>query len=85
MPDKLRDEIAEVLRDIHSRKEYIQTGVDRIDSIYGSQRCVWTKVESNGVVYYGSSCHDGFPLGWSMTMRPFCPCCGLKIEVRDGQ
>jgi hypothetical protein len=86
--NELRDAIEGTLE--HTCCEDFETQATSILSLIDSQRCVWTLCEDDPT--YGKTLqlecdkgkyHPYFLL--RLDKYPFCPCCGRKIEVKDGR
>jgi hypothetical protein len=85
MKDKaLRDEIAYEYRkwnpsaSIGRALEF----ADFILSLIDVQRCVWTLTEEG---LWKTQCGQEIPDEDTYEKYSFCPCCGKRIEVKDGQ
>lgn len=96
--DKLRNGIAKTLFDWidddgwewwevdEAVKNHYRHKADSILSLLDAQRCVWTPFYPGGECNWNTGCgkemyYDcGVP---DFKNQPFCPCCGLKIEVKD--
>lgn len=86
MRNEMRDEIAKIIDEsnvsgygslpLHSTEYF----ADRILALIDAQRCVWKK-DSDGA--WLTSCQWAWlPSDMEYT---FCPCCGKRIEVKEGE
>jgi hypothetical protein len=57
---------------------------DELISLLDAQRCEWTHNAEYYPNLYHTSCGKVLSED-SPEQRPFCPCCGRRIEVKDGQ
>lgn len=85
--DKLREEIHAILKGLvkATQQDHIDidedTETDRILSLIDAQRCVWTPDKFGD---WETECHGWFSFDHDMEDE-FCPCCGKRVEVKDGQ
>lgn len=95
MKDKLREEIAKEVYEGYTglpwppfdgdhAKNSAYKHADSIITIINSQRCVWTHNAEYYPNLYHTACGKVLSED-SLEQRPFCPCCGKRIEVKDGQ
>jgi hypothetical protein len=79
----LRDGIADIILDREDANgeltESLDESIDKILALIDAQRCVWKK-DSDGA--WLTSCQWAWlPSDMEYT---FCPCCGKRIEVKEG-
>jgi hypothetical protein len=86
----LRDKIADIILDREDANgeltESLDESIDKILALIDAQRCVWTLDDGSNT--WESSCGvDGMadPKTFDFGEFPFCPCCGKRIEVKEGE
>lgn len=90
----LKEDIEELVSEIIDEHIRVTQGlthtVNRFLAVIDGQKCEWTITEDDPI--YGKvlslGCDDAkhhpfFLL--RLDKYPFCPCCGRKVEVKDGQ
>lgn len=77
MRDKLelRQKVTDIIREGYLNDAKAVVIMDDILSLIDAERCVWTS-EGEG---WRTECGSYF-----LTRANFCPCCGKKIEVKEG-
>ena len=84
--DKLRKEIANYL-DENDHSLYkggisCQEAADDILSLLDAERCEW---KDDGYGDYAAQCGGYFSFDHDIVDDKYCPHCGRRIEVKDGQ
>jgi hypothetical protein len=81
MPNELKEKIiAMFVKRGHKGKEIVEE-VKEILSLIDEERCVWTLNGEDWITQCGADIPDED----TYEKYPYCPCCGRKIEVKDGQ
>jgi hypothetical protein len=92
--DKMREEIAKMLFDWidddgwewyevdKEVRDHYRGKVDSILSHLDAQRCEW---KDDGYGDYAAQCGGYFSFDHDIVDDKYCPCCGRRIEVKDGQ
>jgi len=84
MKDKLREEIKAIVMG-HLIHGALATGyAEQIAALLDAQRCVWTHNAEYYPNLYHTACGKVLSED-SLEQRPFCPCCGKRIEVKDAR
>lgn len=78
------DLIAIFIRRGHKGKEIVEM-VREIEALIDGQRCEWTKIKGRDVYTFGCCKQYEYITEGGLKKHPFCPCCGKRIEVKNGQ
>jgi hypothetical protein len=81
--DRLRDEIVKWLYNETTLSEVeCEAAGDGLLSLLDAERCEW---KDDGYGDYAAQCGRYFSFGHDIVDDKYCPHCGRRIEVKDGQ